>query len=733
MPLSRAFGELSQSTRLARRNLLLLSATALAGTLLTAAVGLAGIALASRALAEADTAAGALRVHGEVDRMHDVLRADVFTAATGADHARQEFEQHAQALQAMVAQLETTPLPASVHAELGQEALALRGYVQAARELIQRLPVTRADLDRFAELSASLQPQQTAVSDHLRAIVSGAEASGRESHRKGLSLMLLAFLAILGGVAFTATRLSRAVIGANRQMLELTDRALQADRSRAEFLANMSHEIRTPMTGVLGMVDLLASEDLKPQQRKYVDAMRGSGRHLLAVINDILDYTRIETGRLQLEEVDFSLPQVLEQLRSLVHPLAVERGLELAIELAPHSPPVLRGDPTRLLQVLLNLCNNAVKFTERGAVRVHVTPVRHEAGVWRFRFEVVDSGVGIAPDALAHLFSAFRQADQSITRRYGGSGLGLAICKRLVEAMGGQIGAQSTPGVGSVFHFELDLALGDAGGVPASLPLQAPAAQPKRILVAEDVEINREILRQGLGRAGHELAFAFDGAEAVELAEREAFDLVLMDVQMPVMDGIEATRRIRKLGNGNSRIPILALTANVMAQERERYVAAGMDECLMKPIDWDQLFHAIGRHGERAAAEAQAAAQAPATAARAEAPADAGPALVDDAAHARLLDMASREHLLEWLELALSGYDASCAEIARAGGDAKVVAAQAHKIKGSAGTLGLPRLQVRAAELEDSANAGEVQPPQVARLQQALADTREALHERGLL
>jgi two-component system, sensor histidine kinase len=750
MPLRQALGELAGSPRLARRNLLLLSATAIAGMLLTAALGIAGIALTARALTQANVAAGALRAHGEVDRMHDVLRADVLAAATGSVSARADFEQHAQLLQRMLAELEATRLPAAVHDEMAQEAAALRGYVENGRELVARMPVPLTDLHAFVQRSRSLQPQQTAVSDQLRALVATAEANGRERHRDGLLLMLLAFAAMLAAVAVTATRLSRAVFASNRQLLELTDRAVQADRSRTEFLANMSHEIRTPMTGVLGMLDLLASEDLPPQQRRYVASMRSSGQHLLAVINDILDFTRIETGRLTLEEVDFSLPKLLEQLRSLVNPLAVERGLDLSVELAPHSPPVLRGDPTRLRQVLLNLCTNAVKFTERGAVRVHAAALQHRGGTWRFRFEVIDTGVGIAAEAMPQLFSAFRQADQSITRRFGGSGLGLAICKRLVEAMGGEIGAQSQLGVGSVFHFELELPVGDAEGVSGPMPLQEPALAPRRILVAEDVEVNREILRRGLGRVGHDVVFACDGAEAVQLAERERFDLVLMDVHMPVMDGIEATRRIRRLANGNARIPVLALTANVMAQERERYFAAGMDDCLTKPIDWDHLLHAIARYGERSGSarvnpDAADAGSGPADAAQgneaaaataAGAPPDAAadlPPLVDDAAQARLVEMASREHLAEWLELGLASYDSGCAAIAAAAADANIARSEAHRIKGSAGTLGLARLQVAAADLERSAEAGAVPVAHVAALQQALADTRAALRERGLL
>ncbi|RYY67488.1 MAG: response regulator, partial [Comamonadaceae bacterium] len=379
---------------------------------------------------------------------------------------------------------------------------------------------------------------------------------------------------------------------------QLTENLRKASDARTEFLAAMSHEIRTPMTGVLGLVDLLASEPLTPRQKGYVDALRLSGSHLLSIINDILDFSRIESGRLELEEVNFRMADLVERVRSLTHPQSVERGLALRDEVLSDRDAVYRGDELRLRQVLLNLVSNAIKFTERGEVVLRVQEREGDAPgrVW-LRFEVSDTGVGIPADKLALLFSPFTQADQSTARQYGGSGLGLAISKRLVEAMGGSITVSSIAGTGSTFAFELPLRRGEI--VLQAHGSQPQRARPLRILIAEDVEINREILRTALSRDGHQLLFAHDGAQAVQLAGSESIDLVLMDVQMPVMDGVEATRRIRDMGGRFSMLPIIGLTANVMARERERYMAAGMDECLPKPIDWQLLGATLARHAGR--------------------------------------------------------------------------------------------------------------------------------------
>jgi signal transduction histidine kinase/CheY-like chemotaxis protein/HPt (histidine-containing phosphotransfer) domain-containing protein len=503
---------------------------------------------------------------------------------------------------------------------------------------------------------------------------------------------------------------------------KLADSLRRAGETRTEFLAAMSHEIRTPMTGVLGLVDLLAADHLSVQQRRYVEAMRASGRYLLHIINDILDFSRIESGRLELEEVDFSLAELLEHVRSQANPLAIERGLVLRIETARAEADVLRGDPLRLQQVLLNLVGNAIKFTEHGSVTLAVAtrPRDGASGSW-LRAEVRDTGVGIEPGHLHKLFTAFTQADRSIARQYGGTGLGLAISKRLVDAMGGTIAVASVPGQGSVFAFEVPLQPGDPAHLSSQLHGAPAPVPPLRILVAEDVEINREILRAALARHGHELAFAENGAEALELVQREPFDVVLMDVQMPVMDGVEATRRIRALPGPASRVAILGLTANVMAREHERYLGAGMDDCLPKPIDWDRLHAALARHARGLPVEVKA-----------REPQTQG-ALLDEGALAALRHMAGDDELAELLRIGMGGYDATCERIAAADATADTVQQQAHKLKGSSGTLGLVAVSRLAEQIEDAAEQGVLAVDLISQLRPTIAATRAELVRRGVL
>ena len=384
------------------------------------------------------------------------------------------------------------------------------------------------------------------------------------------------------------------------ELRTMTAAAERASQSKSEFLAAMSHEIRTPMTGVLGMADLLAMESLDAGQKRYVDAIRHSGQHLLHIINSILDFSRIEAGKVELERIDFAPADVLERVRSIMAPQVAARGLDLHIEQASAGPLMVRGDPTRLNQILVNLVGNGLKFTHRGGVTLAVRELPAPAGGIRLRFEVQDTGIGIALDRQAELFQPFVQADSSTARRYGGSGLGLAICQRLVVAMGGVIGLTSELGRGSLFWFELPFDRGRAATANDE-PIEPARASPLRLLVVDDVPINRELLSEVLARQGHEVLLAGDGADALDLARRVDLDVVLMDVQMPVMDGIEATRRIRQLPGPQATVPIFALSASMVASERQRYLAAGMNLCLSKPIVWTELFAALAEvaHTER--------------------------------------------------------------------------------------------------------------------------------------
>ena len=310
------------------------------------------------------------------------------------------------------------------------------------------------------------------------------------------------------------------------ELRRLTAEAERANDAKSQFLAAMSHEIRTPMTGVLGMADLLAAEQLSPEQKRYVDTIRASGRHLLTVINDILDFSRLEAGRVEVERIDFMLSDVLEQVSSLMAPQAAARGLDLQVGQAIASCPVICGDPTRLRQVLVNLIGNALKFSSAGKVDLMIRRLAAAEGRERLRFEVRDTGIGIPPEQRVELFQPFVQADSSITRHFGGSGLGLAICRSLVTAMGGVIGCESEPGRGSTFWFELPFEIGD--NAKAAERNSAPLLQirPLRVLVVDDVAANRELMIAMLGRHGHAVALADDGAAAVEHAARGNLDVV---------------------------------------------------------------------------------------------------------------------------------------------------------------------------------------------------------------
>jgi signal transduction histidine kinase/CheY-like chemotaxis protein/HPt (histidine-containing phosphotransfer) domain-containing protein len=507
----------------------------------------------------------------------------------------------------------------------------------------------------------------------------------------------------------------------------LVDKLRRKSDARAEFLAAMSHEIRTPMTGVLGMADLLAAQELTDEQRRYVDGMRSSGRHLVNVINDILDFSRIETGKLELETIDFRVPEMIEQVRSLIQPMALEKGLAFEVRLAPGSPAAVRGDPTRLRQILLNLAGNAVKFTAQGSVTLQVSGALADEGRVRYSFQVRDTGIGIAPEKLDILFLAFTQADTSTAREYGGSGLGLAISQRLAEAMGGRIAVASTPGAGSVFTLDVALAAGDPDLLPAAGAEALHTMAPQRILVAEDVEINRDILRLALAARGHHLVFAHDGEQALARVQEEAFDIVLMDVQMPVMDGVEATRRIRALPGAVRDIPIIGLTANVMSQEQSLYLRAGMDECLMKPIEWDRLAATIARHST-ARTQAPPAAWKEPPAAPALQPGEVP--LLEERQIASLRGLGSEPDFLVLMRSIMDSTQRTVDEIV-ASAETGATAAAAHRLRGSAGTGGLARISALAASLEEACARGEDLLGFRERLAQTVRETRTALLQGG--
>jgi PAS domain S-box-containing protein len=383
-----------------------------------------------------------------------------------------------------------------------------------------------------------------------------------------------------------------------KEMVAAKELAEQASATKSAFLANMSHEIRTPMNGVLGMTAMLQETPLSDIQKDYVQTIRSSGDALLTVIDDILDYSKIEAGMMTIESSPFDIRALFKDVQRLMQFRANQKNLLLSLRVTDAVPQILLGDSVRVRQILLNLIGNAIKFTDQGSVEVLALLTHHEGDLFTIRIEVSDTGIGIAEDKIGRLFKSFSQVDDSTTRRFGGTGLGLSISKRLAELMKGEMGASSTEGQGSVFWFTLLVQA--AEGQPVTLTRATETVQnlpPATILLVEDNLVNQKVAAAMLGKLGYKPTIANNGKEALALMQEQDYGLIFMDCQMPVMDGFEATRAIRAgIAGGNTQLTVIALTANAMKEDKDACYAAGMSDYLAKPLQMPLLIAMLKKH-----------------------------------------------------------------------------------------------------------------------------------------
>lgn len=511
-------------------------------------------------------------------------------------------------------------------------------------------------------------------------------------------------------LAYLVTQHRRAAFKLEHDLRIARDEAEEASSAKSNFLATMSHEVRTPLNGILGMASLLLQTDLNAKQEDYLQTVKYSGETLLAMLNDILDFSKMEAGKFQVETIDIDFEKLIGSVANLMTSRAEEQGIFIKVSLAGDVPPYIHSDPTRLRQVLLNLLSNAIKFTERGHVEIAVTKLSETNGEALLRFEVIDTGIGIPEEAMNKLFREFTQADSSTSRKYGGTGLGLSICKRIVELLEGQIQVKSEMGKGSTFWFDIPVGIadGDSFAVEDHKKEVVPDLHPLRILVAEDNKINAQITMDFLRTQDHTLRLAKDGHEAVAILEQEDFDIILMDMQMPGMDGVEATKVIKSRGDKKAEIPIIALTANNLQPEIDRCMEAGMIDYITKPFSKGELFGAIARHaGTLKQSSPNDKIAANDVSARPEDAAD-----MDLSTLLDLEETFDRAYVIEFLQENIPTIEvyvdkiAACAE-QEPGGDITPFLEIAHQLKGVGALCGFSELYALADAFENKCKEGK--------------------------
>jgi len=503
---------------------------------------------------------------------------------------------------------------------------------------------------------------------------------------------------------------------ANRCLEQYSFMAQAANRAKSEFLSNVSHEIRTPLNGIIGFAEIILGSNSIEEMHLQAQAIIQESEHLLALINDVLDDAKIEVGKLELERRPLDMQHLIESVEQTVRVQAEGKGLEFLLEMAPTVPRYVVGDVVRLRQILLNLLSNAVKFTERGSVSLRVEMMGMENGRARLRFWVIDTGIGIPKDKQSLIFQSFTQICGSTTRRYGGTGLGTSIAKKLVHLMEGEIGFESEPGRGTAFWFTVPLEICNEtpspeqmGVLPESPSSSCIQSRSGRVLLAEDYPVNQELARLHLESAGHTVVIVPNGKEAVQICQKDQFDLILMDLHMPEMDGYEATREIRKLGGWCATVPILGVTADASKQTVQACREAGLNEVVVKPLRKNSFLAVVGRYLREASKEATSAQETQELAPSVETPSGESStlplryeeALRDFGGNRSLLNQAMHQ----FIETVEAQADLMYEALQR--GDRESVRRESHRIRGGAANLTAYPLAAIAGRLESLAKEGD--------------------------